>query len=410
MSERESERNFQKMLQVLRDHQSVHFEACVRCGLCGKSCHVYLSDPSVENLPVTKAQKVVGLQRKKSEEVDEKFLLSLQESVYGRCTGCGRCNLNCSIGLNIASIIRVGRTILSALGRTPEKLLRPLKNQLEYGNQMMVSADEMRETATWIASDLRLESGQESFDIPIDKEGARILYLVNPREIKFAPLSLMAAAGVFGAAKESWTLASRFFDVTNFGFIAGDDESMKQVAEAVFSEGKRLGVREVILSECGHGARVFKWDSGVASPLPTKSIIELLDLYIEQGRVRLDKKKNAARVTLHDPCNLVRWSGVSEAQRRVLREACADFKEMIPNRAQNYCCGGGGGMQLLQECSEVRLRSAEIKANQIRSSGAKVVATPCHTCIDQLTELNKKYQLKVEISTVTELVYNALLY
>ena len=28
----------------------VHLDACVRCGLCGESCHVYLADPSPENL------------------------------------------------------------------------------------------------------------------------------------------------------------------------------------------------------------------------------------------------------------------------------------------------------------------------------------------------------------------------
>ncbi|MCK4431767.1 MAG: hypothetical protein KAW19_10765, partial [Candidatus Aminicenantes bacterium] len=50
----------------------------------------------------------------------------------------------------------------------------------------------------------------------------------------------------------------------------------------------------------------------------------------------------------------------------------------------------------------------KIKADQIRSTGAKVVATPCHNCIDQLMELNKHYKLGVEIKTVCEIAADAL--
>jgi len=37
-----------------------------------------------------------------------------------------------------------------------------------------------------------------------------------------------------------------------------------------------------------------------------------------------------------------------------------------------------------------------------------VVVTPCHNCVDQLSELNKEYKLKVQIKTVAEIVSDAL--
>ena len=55
-----------------------------------------------------------------------------------------------------------------------------------------------------------------------------------------------------------------------------------------------------------------------------------------------------------------------------------------------------------------RIESGKIKAEQIRVTDAKIVATPCHNCIDQLMELNKEYQLGVEIKTVAEIVADAL--
>jgi Fe-S oxidoreductase len=55
-----------------------------------------------------------------------------------------------------------------------------------------------------------------------------------------------------------------------------------------------------------------------------------------------------------------------------------------------------------------RLQAGGVKAEQIRATGAKVVVAPCHNCIDQLMELNKEYQLNVQIKTVAEMVAEAL--
>jgi len=49
-----------------------------------------------------------------------------------------------------------------------------------------------------------------------------------------------------------------------------------------------------------------------------------------------------------------------------------------------------------------------IKADQIKETGAKIVAAPCHNCIDQLMELNKHYEMGVEIKTVCEIAADAL--
>jgi Fe-S oxidoreductase len=130
--------------------------------------------------------------------------------------------------------------------------------------------------------------------------------------------------------------------------------------------------------------------------------------YLAGGRLRLDPGKNPERVTLHDPCNLVRNGGVIEEQRVLLRAAAKDFVEMTPNREDNYCCGGGGGILAASEHTARRIEAGRIKADQIRATGAKVVASPCHNCIDQLMELNRAYKLGVEVRTLAEIVADAL--
>ena len=63
----------------------------------------------------------------------------------------------------------------------------------------------------------------------------------------------------------------------------------------------------------------------------------------------------------------------------------------------------------MSEYRDRRVEAGKIKAEQIRKTGALIVATPCHNCIDQLMELNQEYQLGVEIKTIGELVADSLI-
>jgi Fe-S oxidoreductase len=246
----------------------------------------------------------------------------------------------------------------------------------------------------------------------VDEAGSRVLYLINPREVKFFPLSLQAAAGVFHAAGESWTLSSRTCDVTNYGYFAADDAAAGELTRRVLDEAARLGVSEIVLSECGHGFRSFRWEGpewlGRAYPVRVRSVLELLDEYLSGNRLRVDPKRNALPVTLHDPCNLVRWGGIVEPQRRILARVTERLVEMTPNREQNFCCGGGGGMLSMEEYGARRIASGAVKVAQIRKTGARVVACPCHNCADQLIEITRVHGLDVEIRSVVEIVYDAI--
>jgi Fe-S oxidoreductase len=95
--------------------------------------------------------------------------------------------------------------------------------------------------------------------------------------------------------------------------------------------------------------------------------------------------------------------------RFVVKSAVTHFTEMTPHGADNYCCGGGGGNLAMSQYNERRLKIGQIKADQIRATGAKVVITPCHNCVDQLTQLNHIHKLNIEIKTVSEIISAALI-
>jgi Fe-S oxidoreductase len=94
--------------------------------------------------------------------------------------------------------------------------------------------------------------------------------------------------------------------------------------------------------------------------------------------------------------------------RFVVDSSVSDITEMTPYGEDNFCCGGGGGALAMSEYNDRRLKIGEIKANQIKATGAKIVITPCHNCVDQLLQINHTYKLGVTIKTIAEVVADAL--
>jgi Fe-S oxidoreductase len=402
-----------------------HLNSCVRCGLCGESCHYYLRYGDERYLPVNKVEQLARVYRRYhtvlgrlvpgwvgARDLDDETIREMVDVIFGGCSICGRCALHCSIGVDIPLLVSTARSMLVELGLVPEGLQSTVDAAVKTGNNMAIPREELVDTLQWLEEDLRQEVGDESASIPLDATGKRVLYTLNPREPKFFPLSISAMARIYYAAGESWTISTHCYDVTNYAYFSGDARAARELTERLFNEVEKLGAKTLVLAECGHGSRAIRWEGPGwierAYPFEVVTVIELVAGYIRSGRIALDPSRNKKRVTLHDPCNLVRGGGVIEEQRYALKMACTDFVEMVPNRADNYCCGGGGGQLSMGEYRDRRVESGRIKADQIRKTGAKIVATPCHNCIDQLMELNRVYALGVEIKTVSEIVAEAL--
>ena len=130
--------------------------------------------------------------------------------------------------------------------------------------------------------------------------------------------------------------------------------------------------------------------------------------YIQEGRIRVDKAKNSDPVTFHDSCNNARSCGFYEEPRELLNLVVPNFQEMYPNRAENYCCTGGGGAMSMSEYTPQRLKSGKIKADQLKATGAKVVVTSCHNCVDGLTDLIRHYKLGMKVTQLVNLVATAV--
>lgn len=418
-------------LEVLRQRLNRQLEAslevCVRCGLCAESCHYYVSNPKPEYVPAYRAEQLRKIYRKLSDpvsqiapgwtgaaELDQEMVEKLIYAAFGSCTMCGRCVINCPMGVDTRHIVRTARAMLTAIDMTPEGLKATVNVHLQSGNNMGVSEEDYIETVKWMEEELQAELDDPSVTIPINKKRAHVIYTFNPREVKYFPYLIQAAAKIFNAAGEDWTLSTESWDATNYGLFSGDDAAARVIAGNLEKAVNNLGADVLVMAECGHGFRSQRWEAenwlGHTYPFKVMSFVEMQAEYIRQKRLNLDPTVNSKRVTYHDPCNQARQGGVIEEPRYILRHTVMDFVEMEPHGVDNYCCGGGGGMLSMSEFARDRLAAGKIKADQILATGAEIVATSCHNCLDQLDEIRRHYKLKVKVQNLSELTAAAIVW
>jgi Fe-S oxidoreductase/CheY-like chemotaxis protein len=402
--------------------------ACVHCGMCTNSCHYVLANPGDPTYaPAYKADKIRKLFKrhhdwtgrvapwwvKAGSVYTDEELEELKDTVFGKCTNCRRCTLNCPMGVDLATFNRMARGLLVSVGVMPEGVAVVSKDQWEIGNQMGVLKEDYVDTLEWMAEELEEELGKKAADIiPIDKMDAAVVYSINPREVKYDPRTIADAAKIFNAAGENWTMPSEGWDMTNFGLFSGDDDLGGAVARRLYEKVSEIRGKSLVISECGHGYRSTRCEAPNWAqfdvPFKMESSVETMLRYVKEGKIKVDKTKNTEPVTFHDSCNNARSCGLFEQPRELLNLVVTDFREMHPNRTENYCCTGGGGAMSMSEYTPRRLKSGKIKADQLKATGAKYVVTSCHNCVDGLTDVIRHYKLDMKVTQLVNLVAEAL--
>lgn len=77
----------------------------------------------------------------------------------------------------------------------------------------------------------------------------------------------------------------------------------------------------------------------------------------------------------------------------------------------SICCGGGSGFAIMEKGDFLKFRMetyGKLKAEQIKASGASIVALACSNCKGQFREIINYYKLPVRFAGISELIANAL--
>ncbi len=115
------------------------------------------------------------------------------------------------------------------------------------------------------------------------------------------------------------------------------------------------------------------------------------------------KKPHPIPVTYHDPCHLKQSLGISQEPRALIdRTSNYQLTEMT---GADTCCGMGGGFGLAHY--DLSRKIGQSKAEAIRQTGCRIVATSCPACMIQLIGiLSQAGQTGIQVKHAIELYVN----
>ncbi len=391
----------------------VYMRTCVHCGLCAEACHYCLShDKDPRFSPVGKVKQTLWEILRRKGKVEPEFIRECARIAFTECNVCRRCSMYCPFGIDIAYLLLVVRRICSLLGVVPQYLQDTVNSHAVTSNQMWVKQDEWIDTLQWQEEDTQDEI--KDARIPLDKEGAEIMYSVIGPEPKFLAQLLGNIAFIMNVAGIDWTMPSfDGWDNSNMAMYSGDCESRARIERTHDEAAFKLKVKKIVMGECGHAFRgaVYDGPKGLGWKEPPVPLIHAIQFYYElirDGKVKIVKKFEGP-VTVQDPCNVVRGRGLGKMLRYIMRAVCEDFRDVSPRFEHNYCCGAGGGViNCGPSWKSARVKGNSVKAEQLKATGAKVIITPCHNCHSGIEDIINYYKLGMHVKFFSEILVNAM--
>jgi Fe-S oxidoreductase len=400
---------------------AAQLEACTRCGMCAEACHFYQGTGNPEFAPVWKIELLRrAYEQRFTFSGKAKLALHIDRPItdedvahwsmidYYACTMCNKCSIVCPMGINLGPLIHTMREALSNAQAVPADLKAAVNKQEEIGSPLGVTDDVYDSRIEWVADEWEIE-------MPMDVKGANSLVVFSSIEIMKFPNNLAAIAKIMNAAGEEWTLSKKGREVVNFGFYEGNDRLTIEFMQRVFGAAQELGVKQIVVTECGHAYDALRWTAANIMPVPqgiqVTHIAGLLGEYVKSGRIKLKPGAydNDGTITFHDACKIQRRGSHIQEPRDILNIlAPQSFKEMTPNKEAAVCCGGGGGVIAIKDADPIRHAAFELKIDQINQVGAKTVAMACSNCRLQFTECVEHFKLDWKIAGLSQMVADAL--
>jgi Fe-S oxidoreductase len=418
MTELSLERGLDALREEIDAPVAAFFSSCVHCGLCAQACPFYVETGDPKYTPIKKLEPLrrvweaeytiigrlkglLGLNR----EVTDEMLAQWEPLLYDSCTMCGRCSLVCPVGNDLQYMIRKTREGMVASGHAPEGLISAASRAVRTGSPMGLK---------WKTLEVQIKHVETSsgLPVPVDQEGVEHLVLLSSMEIINFPEYLEAITKIFAHAGVSWTLSTDCYEATNAGIQIGGKDIAATLVQRIVDAAVKLRVKSVISPECGHAYTAVRWEGpnliGRSYPFKVYHIIEVLEELRAAGRIRTEGKE-MDRLSMHDPCNLARKSGVIQEQRNLMDLVAENFVDLKEHGAYQWCCGAGGGVSSNERAEGLKMAAFKRKKEQIEEVEPERMVTMCATCRTQLEEGLEEFNMDIPVVGLTELIADHLI-
>jgi glycolate oxidase iron-sulfur subunit len=374
---------------------------CLKCAVCQSVCPTYKVTRMERHAPRGRIQMV-----KKYIEGDLSITKSLQEALMS-CILCESCAHACPSGVRLDRVFEnmrmelhetlgpkfAKRAIMAAL-QNP-MLMRLGAKMARFGQQALLVPLNMSWKMGNIPVNRLPRFNKESFrsrmgeSVPaLGRRTGRVLYFTGCatdliyEDVGMAVVSVLTSLGIEVVIPQDQVCCSVPI------FLSGARREALPNIEKNLRIFDREDVDAIVVdcSTCGGGLKKgiphLMEDLGldaeraarVASKV--KDVSEIVAERLEDLELSDQLDNTPLAVTYHDPCHMVRTMGISKEPRKILQ--ALDNIQLLEMAGSDQCCGGAGSFQFEHiEMSEAV--TARKKAN-IRSTGARVVATGCPGC------------------------------
>lgn len=417
------------------EHLKEEIEKCVRCGTCRSVCPTFKAIGREQACARGKLTLIEAYLRGDI-ALSEDYTRAVKE-----CTLCGACRANCPNGVNTTGVFAAARADII------EKQGLPLAANFIFKN--LADSKLVPSALKWASrfQGLFFKGADEQngllsrFSLPIIGNG-RLL----PR---FSPVPFLEMDGVRGLGdRKKFTGTSgkkvAFYAGCGINYLMPglglkSLEVLKRAGVTVivpsgqvccgmpaYSSGDTGSARKMALKNlevfesydfdfittscatCGYGLKKLFRD--ILSDAPSlkerveavsSKVRDITELLVNELNFRGPGAGDTSKVvTYHDPCHLGRAQGVREEPRQLIESASGvKLKEMKNPCA---CCGLGGGLSVTNY--DLSMEITKKKVDNIRNSGADIVATACPGCMVQLRDGLHRLGVDIKVTHVVELL------
>ncbi|EKO3904835.1 (Fe-S)-binding protein [Vibrio fluvialis] len=397
-------------------NQLLGFDACVQCGKCEAMCPAFAAGQPLNPKKLIQ-DMVVGL----AGGSDKHYAGSpypgkevgcatggahnpivnglVQAETLWSCTTCRACVEECPMMIeHVDAIVDMRRFLTLEKGQTPEKGVEVLEN-LIYTDNPNGYAPQRR--SHWAADqDLKLMSDVKHADVLFwVSDGA---FDMRSQRILKAFVQILKAAGMDVAI-----LGDEELDCGDVARRLGDDATFQRLAKRNIETLRKYDFNCIVTTD-PHAFHVLKNeypDLYPAQETPRYQVwhhTTFINQLAEKGLIEL-RPHQGGKVTYHDPCYLGRYNGEYDAPRSLLSQLGIELAEMERSGFRSRCCGGGGGAPITDIPGERRI--ADMRMDDIRETGAELVAVGCQQCTAMLEGV---VEPRPQVKDIAEIVADAL--
>jgi Fe-S oxidoreductase len=337
----------------------VQVHSCSSCGICIDTCQMNHS-AGITTMQPAYLMKAIRNSTNPAE-------------LAHNCLMCGRCEIACPVGIEMASM----RMIQRREGERQGEKINLLSTY--YRKRLPAPAARQTETASF------------SFLPEIKAEKADVIY--------FAGCMTHLTPGIRNSMQKIFSAANEkvFFMDADGGIccgrpmmLAGEEKEARELinrnSEIIWKSGA-----SVLVTSCPICYKVFKESYYLDVEVLHHS--QYINRLIDEGTVRMNYSHKT--VAYHDPCELGRGAGIYDEPRRVISHV-ALLRKTANEREDSLCCGGSLGNIKIKQSDRRKIAADAVRI--LTKGKPDVLATSCPLCKKTLAA-----QTDVRVADIAEL-------